>query len=276
MKYLKIVLIFLSSLLVAGILFLLWQKELLGVSLIFVLISLIATILFLLWQKNKFRSTTATQPEPSSPAKKSRWRPTQQAFAIIGLLTTLIIVLFLDQAKEIYNEFPLITVSFILLLLIFCIGGTPEKTIITGRKIAKVVLLILLIAYIFWPAITEKFPELTKINLSNRQTKAGASISAQHLPANAKFVKTLAPKEKIYLTRTNMDAPPPERWARNIRGEVYKVADWPTDEKTYFTENTWPAKAEIFIVLPSGQNFVASADDPNNCPVEKKFGPKVH
>lgn len=253
--------------------------------LIIVLASSIVVILFLLWQKNNFRSTTTKPSEPSSPTKKSWWGLTQQAFTVLALLTALTIVLFPDQAQKVYNDSPRIVTSFIFIVLILCIGGEPKKTIATGRKLAKITLVILLTIYIFWPAITEKFPELAKINLDNRQTTTNTPTTATttQFPNNAVLLQTLAPGKTLYITIDNMASGPPERWAKElVTGEVMKVGPWPPNTKSWGVTNSRLNPVDIYVVLPPNQNIQASLDDPalvvkaSDCPIEEKFGQKQH
>lgn len=106
--------------------------------------------------------------------------------------------------------------------------------------------------------IEKKKTTIIKKKKAEREKSSTTRSAINQLPANAKFVKTLAPGEIIVLRRERMDIAPPERWVRNIRGKSYKVSDWPPHEEAFYTKNTWSENADLFVVLPPGQSFITS------------------
>jgi len=110
-----------------------------------------------------------------------------------------------------------------------------------------------------WPELEKKNPPPEQ-KTTHRATRTPATV--QRLPANAKFVKTLTPGERIYLTRTNMDASPPERWAKFSDGQVAKFAPWPANAQHRYAENTIGEPHDLYVVLPPGQGYTKSLTDP--------------
>ena len=267
--------------------------KLIGIIGIIGLSLLIIGILFLLWQKKKFRGPTTplspqgAQPTQPQPSKHWSWNDSIKATVIISLLIASIVVLFWTQVKNTAEMYPLIAVGTAIAAAILLIGGDSQKTIRRGRIIAVIIIIATLSSFVFWPAAGKKFPWLKTIgnDSSHISRKVSYSPSSATLPRNAAFVKTLAPGERIYLTRANMAAPPPKFFAR-FNGRFVETFDtWPQSARHRFAANNTSQSYDFYVTLAPGQNFTTSAIDPalkqvaqapsaSDCLLDRAFGPK--
>ena len=247
---------------------------------------LIIGILFLLWQKRTFRG-----PEPHDPLPKEGTQPTQPqpskywqrnktvVTSILGSILPigLTVVIFPNEAKKLL-DYPWVIAAIAISIAILAIQWKWWAS-----TIALITLLILLTANVFWPAAKGKFPELAKIG-SGDKVHAPKTPVAARLPANAVFVKTLAPGEIAYLTRQNMDVSPPERWTKGPDG-ILKENNWPTNARHRGLRNTTNSPIQLFVVLSHGQQIaavstidpvlkVAQAPTASDCLLDRAFGPK--
>lgn len=253
--------------------------------LIAVISAILSGILFLLWLKKRFETKTTTTGE--SKKEWAVWLNKVKPLATDLFVATILILVFTEQVKAFMEGYPKIAVALILSFFVISLTGPYNPKI--RRKIGILCLIVFLVFGIFWPAATEKFPKTKGFKLFAAAFQATTPEESQ-LPANAKFVKTLAPGEKVYLTRTNMDAPPPERWSKDATGKVTIVRPWPVGEKARSYWNDLPDTDSLYLVLPPGltmADFKISATNPainkqaartptsnTDCPLDKQFGPK--
>lgn len=138
-----------------------------------------------------------------------------------------------------------------------------------GKLLGAAGALLLLLGALMW-AICWTWPDL--LESGSRHKGAGyrqnaisapaASVASSPLPASAKFIKTLAPGERIYLTRASLTAPPPERWYKFPDGRAARFAPWPSEAKHRYAQNGTGQAHDLYVVLPAGQSVTASATDP--------------
>ncbi len=170
----------------------------------------------------------------------------------------------------------------------------PAKIVLPGRKFigwVGAMVLIAGLALVFFPEAQAKLTSSDSGSGGEKQIAAHhatkASATAQ-LPANAKFVKALAPGEIAMLTRASLELPPPERWTRGPNG-VVREPDWPSGAKSRGLRNTTKDRLDLFVVMVLGQNVESStagstlgkqvtqastAQRADDCLLDKAFGPK--
>lgn len=168
-----------------------------------------------------------------------KWTARLQAVIVVLLLIASITILFWSEIKVLFGESTLIAFGIIAVAAILLIGGDPQKTIQRVRKIAIILLALLLAVFIFWPAAKTKYPELAKITTSSQipsERKAFTQKSAANdFPATDDSGQPviLEPGERIVVTK-NEDEPaatlifrsgsserflPTDRWS--AKGTVY-------------------------------------------------------
>ena len=157
-------------------------------------------------------------------------------------------------------------------ILLAAVMFLPARFVLPGRKLIGFIgamVFIAGLALVFFPEAQAKLTYDDKPTTTAPMAPSHAApiaysepAAAPQLPANAKFVKTLAPGERIYLTRANMDAPPPERWAKFLDGQAAKFAPWPANARHRYAENTINENHDLYVVLPPGQNYTTSSTDP--------------
>lgn len=189
------------------------------------------------------------------------------------------------------NKLLIFSLFGALLLIIALIPKLPAKGLIGGAGA-----LLLLFGIIAW-AITFVWPDVSSSG-STKDTKTSATQKssvkrhsyqnqAYRLPPDAVFVKTIAPGEKVFLTRTRMDLAPPKFYAKFDDGTVQAFDVWPADAKHRFASNKTSRSYDFFVVVVPGQNYFTGSrildqrpaglqpDSNNGCLLDKTFGQKT-
>ncbi|MBU1102117.1 hypothetical protein KJ853_00470 [Patescibacteria group bacterium] len=125
---------------------------------------LVAAILFLLWQRGRLRREPKEKTDGTKPQTKEGWKKESiQALWIGGLIILLVCILWWEYVQIAFSEYFWTFLALAVAIAILCIAGDPKRWIRRGRFFAYVITAALLICLIFWPAAKTTFPGLQKI-----------------------------------------------------------------------------------------------------------------
>lgn len=220
------------------------------------LLALLGVIFFFLWQKK--RLATGKPSEDKAKEIKVWWAKIKPLATDISVVIILMLV-FTEQVKGFIEEYPKIAAALVLSFVVVSLTGPYNPKI--RRKIGILCLIVFLVFGIFWPAATEKFPELKTIfdNLDPIKPAAyRAAPSVIHLPPGAKLKATLEPGEIREFALKRPDLAPPKLWVKYSTA-LELTGPWPTGKATWTVRNSYKEAVGIYMHFPAGQEIAGPA-----------------
>lgn len=227
---------------------------------IFIIIGLFFLSLIVIGLFGSFRKKQKRGESGFSLPDSWKWSIPVQAAAAIALITIIGVLVFQKELTDLWSGKQTMVFVIIAASLGLLIGGDSLKTINVCRKIALIVLISMVAYFGTW---SKWGPPPKPKNDNPAQTEFQRSSVSEQLPAGAVLAKTLAPGGIVYMTREDMSAPPPKRWAKYPNGAVLPIASWPDGEEVRFTDNPRDVPVDVYYV---GRNITVS-----DTPPEKKL-----